>query len=127
MKIRTLASWASWPLLALALACAGGCKSPEPTSGSTAAVELPAPDPRLGPPVVLGTVIEAATGQPVAGAKVVAPNGLEALTDDSGRFQLRGLEHGSEGELQASSGDLAGSIRLRPLLGGRLEVVLHLR
>ncbi|MEM7309257.1 MAG: hypothetical protein AAF682_21410 [Planctomycetota bacterium] len=84
-------------------------------------------DVQAGPPIVLGTVLDAGSGLPVSGARVSGPDGSETLTDADGRFELRGMPHGTQGPLEAIYGELSGSIRLRPLLGGRLEVVLHLR
>lgn len=85
-------------------------------------------NPALGPPVVLGTVVEASSGRPVAGATVLAPDGTEAVSGEDGRFALKGLAVGTTGQLTAQDADgRAGTVRLRPLAGGRLEVVLHLR
>jgi len=79
-------------------------------------------------PVVVGTVLEASTGKPVAGARVEGPGGATATSDASGRFVLRGLAPGQTGELRGSTeSGLTGANRLRPLKGGQLEVVLFLR
>ncbi len=79
-------------------------------------------------PVVMGTALEASTGKPMAGVQIEGPGGARATTDASGRFVLRGLAVGMEGELRgtAESG-LTGANRLRPLKAGQLEVVLFLR
>jgi len=63
----------------------------------------------------------------VAGARVVAPDGTEATSGADGRFRLKGVAAGTAGELVATSGALRGTVRLRPVSGGRLEVVLHVR
>jgi hypothetical protein len=119
----------SWPyiLVLVALffwACVGGGRAPEPGSALGAA---PAHRIQAGPPVVTGTVIAASSLAPLAGATVVGPSGQQTVTDARGRFSLRGLAAGASGDLTASSGDLQGSVRLRPLAGGRLEVVLYLQ
>ncbi len=74
---------------------------------------------------VVGTVLDRATGTPVAGARVTAPGGREVRTDDQGRFQLADLEPGLSGEVVARAEDgRDGRVSLRPLRPGRLEVVL---
>lgn len=78
------------------------------------------------PAVVAGTVVDASTGEPVAGAVVRGPNDARAKTDSKGRFTLEGLAAGAEGELVGESDGRRGTLRLRPLRPGRLEVVLHL-
>lgn len=111
------------PLLLLA-----ACTNPPPAAGdelllpeSAAAATGPAP-------LVTGTVLDARTGKPVAGATVRAPGGQQATTDERGRFVLRGLSLGTSGELVGTTeAGLAGKNRLRPLEGGPLEVVLYVR
>jgi len=101
----------------------GACQnpSPEPAVGRTeAALTGPAP-------VVTGTVLDARTGKPIAGAVVKGPGGVETKSDARGRFVLRGLPLGVSGELVATSDGLTGKNLLRTLEGGPLEVVLHLR
>lgn len=78
------------------------------------------------PAVVSGTVVDASTGEPVAGALVRGPNDARARTDSKGRFELEGLASGVEGELVGEADGRRGTLRLRPLRPGRLEVVLHL-
>jgi hypothetical protein len=82
---------------------------------------------------VRGTVLEAATGQPLAGATVRAPGGATATSDERGRFALRAE---GAGRLEAEApGGLRAANPLEPPRreqhgepgGGRLEVVLHLR
>jgi len=76
---------------------------------------------------VVGTVIDAATGAPVADVKVEGPNDHTARTDSRGRFELKNLEVGTQGEVKAVADDgRKGRVALRPLAPGRLEVVLHL-
>jgi len=103
-----------------------GCRSPEP--------KPPAPGPfgdpgRSGPaPLVAGTTLDARTGKPLAGVRVVGPGGVEAVSDAQGRFLLRGLAPGVSGELVATApSGLQARNRLRGLVGGTLEVVLRLR
>ena len=107
------------------------------SSGSTQAAE-PAPLSSTGRVVeasagrtaaVVGTVIDAATRKPLAGAQVEGPGGLTAQSDASGRFQLNGFPAGTQGELTVlTDAGLSGSVRLRPLAAGNpLEVVVHVR
>jgi hypothetical protein len=78
---------------------------------------------------VTGTVVEAATGEPIAGVDVTGPGGARARTDKRGRFVLAGLAAGSRGPLVAELADgRRGEVRLLPLAAGRrLEVVVHVR
>jgi hypothetical protein len=79
-------------------------------------------------PVVVGTALEASTGKPVGGVQIEGPGGSKATTDAGGRFVLRGLAVGMEGDLRGTTeSGLTGANRLRPLKAGRLEVVLFLR
>ena len=111
--------------LLAALAVLAGCASAR--SGSDAPGGTSAPVVLDGPPaVVAGTVLDGATGRPVAGARVVGPGGREAVSDALGRFELD-LVAGLAGPLVAREGTRVGENRLRPLEPGRLEVVIHLR
>jgi hypothetical protein len=75
---------------------------------------------------IVGTVVDAATGSPVADVKVEGPNESSARTDSNGRFELKNLEVGASGEVKARLDDgRKGSVALRPLASGRLEIVLH--
>ena len=102
---------ASTLLLALAACGAnGGERTASPTRGVTAASL------RAGAATITGTVIDAASGAPVAGARVEGPGGTQTTSDAHGRFTLTGLPVGSEGELVARSDDGAEARnRLRPL------------
>jgi hypothetical protein len=81
-----------------------------------------------GPVVVVGTTLDASSRQPLAGVFVEGPGGTQAQSDARGRFLLRGLAVGAQGELVATGPDgRRGSVRLRPLERGSLEVVLFLR
>ncbi len=113
-------------VLTLCLALASGCRSTRGADDSA----LPASFQGAleeGPAVVAGTVVEAATLAPLEGARIVAPDGSEAHSDASGRFEIRGLALGTEGELRATLGELSGTVQLRPVSRGVLEVVLALR
>ena len=78
-------------------------------------------------PIVVGTVLDAATGEPVSGARVEGPEKLSARTNSQGRFELTGLRVGLEGDLTVEMSDgRSGKVHLRPLRPVRLEVVLHL-
>ena len=107
---------------------AGACGSSPDADGSGAGPDSISFDYVGEAPVVVGTALEASTGRPVAGVQIEGPGGARATTDASGRFVLRGLAVGMEGELRgtAESG-LTGVNRLRPLKAGQLEVVLFLR
>jgi hypothetical protein len=114
------------PLLVL-LALAGACRN-APGPGEVRAAEAAARA-RLGPPpVVHGTVLDARTRRPVAGARVRVPGGLEVVSDVEGRFVLAGLELGWEGDLEAvTDSGQEGRNRLRALGPGDLEVVVFVR
>jgi hypothetical protein len=73
-----------------------------------------------------GTVLDAATGAPVARARLRFPDGREARADSDGRFRLRDLEPGLTGLLEAEAPDgRRGSNTLRPLRPEPLEVVIY--
>jgi hypothetical protein len=114
-----------WPLLVLvALAPLAACCARDPRSGGAARGVHGSDE----PVVVTGTVRDAATGEPVAGARVQGPHDVKATTDDQGRFTLKGLHVGDEGEVVVTTSDRRqGSVTLRKLRGGTLEVVVHLR
>lgn len=76
---------------------------------------------------IVGTVIDASTGTPVAGVRVEGPHGTSAVSGDDGRFEIRGLREGDRGEVVAQSDDgRRGGVSLLPLAAGRREVVVHL-
>jgi hypothetical protein len=109
-------------LLIAALACAtdfSGC-SPARRSGSDqrgAAAEA----------AVIGTCIDAESGERLAGVKVEGPHGASAVSSRDGRFEMRGLRAGDGGNLVASLSDgRSASLTLRPLSAGDMEVVLQL-
>jgi hypothetical protein len=96
-------------------ACGGGTR--ESTSHSASGERV----------TVLGTVVDAATGEPVSGIKVIGPHGTQCVSGSGGRFELEGLHVGDAGELAASASDgRAATVPLRPLHPGDLEVVLRL-
>lgn len=77
--------------------------------------------------LVVGTVVDAATGKPVADAIVRGPNGKEVRSDEHGRFELAALETGTSGDVKAKTSDgRSATVPLRHLSAGTLEVVLHL-
>ena len=77
---------------------------------------------------IRGTVVDALTGVPVAGASIEGPAGARATSDEHGRFHLTGLPVGAEGDLVARSKQGGEAHNpLRPLRSGTLEVVLRLR
>lgn len=103
-----------------------GCRNPSSPDAADAGSQASA---TLGPsPVVTGTVVDARSGKPIAGALVRGPGGAETKSDARGRFVLRGLSLGASGELVGTTpAGLAGKNTLRALESGPLEVVLHLR
>jgi hypothetical protein len=114
-------------LLAL-LAASCGANRVDRAADGQAALARPVPAAARGPVRIVGTAMDATTGRPVAGARVVGPEGVEARSDGEGRFELRGLSAGSEGELRATTEDgRAGRNRIRPLRRSVLEVVVWLR
>jgi hypothetical protein len=99
--------------LLLALVCACACGRRDARAGESA--------------VVVGTVLDAATGTPLSGVRLEGPNGTSATSERDGRFELEGLHAGDRGELVARTDDgRRGSVTLRPLAKGRIEVVVHL-
>ena len=120
--------------IGLALACLAyallgcGCRNLDGGGASGGATNVTTTE-RTGPaPLVTGTVLDARTGKPVAGALVRGPGGVETKTDERGRFVLRGLAPGAAGELVATTdAGLRGANLLRPLDAGALEVVVHVR
>lgn len=80
-----------------------------------------------GRAVVVGTVLDAGTGEPVSGVKVEGPEGRTAKSDARGRFELSGLPVGTSGDVRAETADgRKAHVTLRALGPGRLEVVLQL-
>ena len=112
-------------LLALLALGLSGCACCDDTQSSPASAGAAAAE---GEAIVEGTVVDADTRAPVAGAQVTAPDGSHARSDAAGRFRIAGLAPGLEGELVAEGPDGGvGRLPLRPLRPGPLEVVVHLR
>lgn len=104
--------WLAVSLL-LALTCACACSRRSDRPGPEASV--------------VGTVLDAATGAPVQGIRLEGPKGSRSISGRDGRFEMDGLRAGDEGEILARAGDgRSGSVTLRPLGAGRLEVVVML-
>lgn len=98
--------------LVIALACACAC------SGNSRPGEEA---------LVVGSVIDAATGRAVPDIRLEGPEGSRATSDDRGRFEMEGLRAGDSGEIVALAPDgRRGGVTLRPLAPGRLEVVVQL-
>jgi len=105
-------------LIALILVCTAGLMACCSRSSSNAAGDD-------GTVVIAGTVLDAASGEPVAEAEVRGPRDTRAESDERGRFELEGLEPGDEGPLEARCDDgRRGSVTLRPQRGGRTEVLI---
>ncbi len=99
--------------LLLALTCACACSRSSGRPGAEA--------------VVTGTVLDGGTGAPIAEVRLTGPNGANAVSGRDGRFEMGGLRAGDEGEIAGKTDDgRSGSVTLRPLAAGRLEVVLKL-
>lgn len=114
-------------ILVLCAALALACRNPEGSSEAELGAK-PASGASGPAPVVTGTVLDARSGKPIAGALVRGPGGVEAKSDARGRFVMRGLALGASGELVGTTeAGLSGKNLLRPLESGVLEVVLHLR
>lgn len=80
-----------------------------------------------GRAIVLGTVLDAGTGEPVPGVRVEGPAGCTATSDARGRFELPDLPVGTRGEVRAQTSDgRTARVSLRALAPGHLEVVLQL-
>jgi hypothetical protein len=98
---------------------AAGCLAPgcgaEPGQGPRAA----------GAFEVYGTVLEAATGEPMAGVLIRGPGGATATSDAGGRC-ARAVAGAGDLVAEGPAG-LSAVNPLRPARGERLEVVLHLR
>lgn len=78
-------------------------------------------------PRIVVHVLDASDGEPVAGARIVGPRGVEAKSAADGRAELE-LQSGDEGELSARSDDgRSGSVQLRRLAPGVLDVVIHVQ
>lgn len=113
-------------LLLFLLACCGAPRSRE--AASVSALSEAALLQRGEPPRVLGTVIDAASGAPVAGARVIGPLGASTESAEDGRFEIAGLAFGVGGVLEAQAAEgRVGRVLLRPLEGGPLEVVIFVR
>jgi len=81
-----------------------------------------------GPVIVAGTVLEAATGEPLTGVVIRGPRRTRTVSDDRGRFRLTGLHIGESGELTADRHDgFAGVLPFSALAAGVREVAFHLR
>ena len=105
-------------LAALAACCADERGSARSGSASSAAD---------APMTIAGTLLDAASGEPVANVTVRGPRSSTSRSDERGRFELRGLAVGDEGDVNAEASDgRKASLRVRPLRGGTLEVVLNL-
>jgi hypothetical protein len=77
--------------------------------------------------IVAGTVLDAASGAAVAEVPLEGPQGAHATSGRDGRFEMSGLREGDSGEVRARASDgRTGSVTLRPLRPGRLEVVVNL-
>ena len=113
--------------LCLALAACGSSREeggPDPASGSAGAGGSGSAA-AAGPAIVRGTVLDASSGRPLAGALVQGPGGKQTTSDKDGRFELQHLPVGAGGEIVATTQDgRSGRNQLRSLREGVLEVVL---
>ena len=77
--------------------------------------------------IVVGTVVDAASGEPLADVRVEGPGGKHATSDAAGHFQVAAFPAGTEGELTAKTADgRSGRVMLRKLEPRPLEVVIQL-
>jgi hypothetical protein len=77
---------------------------------------------------IVGTTLEAATGDVLANVEIKGPNGAHAVSDKNGRFALEDLPPGTTGEVEGLARDgRKARATLRPLAPGRLEIVLYLK
>jgi hypothetical protein len=112
------------------LACAAGA-APLPSCapgsrGATGETSRPEPPP-AGTAIVVGTVIDLATGEPAAGVEIAVPGARRVRSDAEGRFEARGVPVGTAGEVRARAEDgREALVRLLPLANERREIVLHL-
>lgn len=114
------------PILVL-LACLACAEAEEPRVAPYSSLDQPArARERTEPVSVRGHVLDGATREPVAGARVEGPGGRSSVSRGDGFFELRGFELGEEGEVTARTDDgRVAETRLLPLRDGGLEVVLH--
>ena len=77
---------------------------------------------------VVGTTLEAATGEVLAEVEIKGPAGSHAKSDKHGHFVLENLPAGTTGEVEALAHDgRKARTTLRPLAPGKLEIVLYLK
>jgi hypothetical protein len=108
-------------MFVLALACAACACGPGRHGGTNAEHGTAAEA------AVVGTCLDAESGEKLSGVRVEGPDGKSAVSGRDGRFEIRGLKSGQAGELVASLSDgRRASLTLRPLAAGTLEVVLQL-
>jgi hypothetical protein len=113
-------------LALLCLACGAGRRHDE-AARSPSSAGAQAASARL-PPRILGTTVDARTGQPLARVRLTFGEGEEVLSDARGRFEIEDLEAGASGDLLARTDDgRSGRNRIQPLAGGPLEVVVYVR
>ena len=112
----------------LALVCTALCAlMPLPGCGSNGSPATHSGSAKDGRARVVGTVVDAASGDVLANVKVDGPNGRSTRSDAHGRFEFTDLEIGTEGELTAATDDgRKARVPLRRLAVGRLEVVLQM-
>ena len=121
---RPRARLAAGVLLLAALAACGG-QHAAAADESTRETERGAVE---APATVVGTTLDASTGKVLAGVRVEIMEGAYTLSDERGRFELRGLPAGQGGTLVGTTEDgRRRELTLRTLAPGRsLEVVLRL-
>jgi Carboxypeptidase regulatory-like domain len=94
---------------------------------ATAAAQLPPGPPTLAPGtgIIVGQVLDAATGRGVASAVVTLAGSRRVMTTTSGQFAFRSLPEGSHSLTAAKSGYLDGAHGMRRPGGPTLPVVLE--
>ena len=96
------------------------------TLPAAAAAQFPPSPPPLarGTAVIVGQVVDAATGKGISSAVVTLAGSRRAMTTSDGRFAFRALPSGSHSLSAAKSGYIGGAYGMRRPDGATLPVVL---
>ena len=110
-----VASWANPWLL---------CHHPDSAGRSRRAVSPSPPPLARGTAVIVGQVVDAATGKGISSAVVTLAGSRRAMTTSDGRFAFRAVPSGSHSLSAAKSGYIGGAYGMRRPDGATLPVVL---
>jgi hypothetical protein len=98
---------ASW---SLSLACLAACGHEHPAGAAR----------------IVGTVVDARTGEPVGAAEVAGPSGARGRSDERGWFVLERVSAPQGGEVRATCADgRAGVTPVRALEASELQIVVR--